>query len=30
MNIAYVIEQLEKAAAVEFDNVKLWIDGAWV
>ena len=30
MNIAYVIEQLEKAAAIEFDNVKLWIDGAWV
>ncbi len=30
MNIAYVIEQLEKAAAVEFDNVKLWIDDAWV
>jgi P2 family phage major capsid protein len=30
MNMAYVIEQLDKAAAVEFDNVKLWIDGAWV
>ena len=30
MNMAYVIEQLEKAAAIEFDNVKLWIDGAWV
>lgn len=30
MNIAYVIEQLDKAAAIEFDNVELWIDGAWV
>lgn len=30
MNMAYVIEQLPKAAAIEFDNVKLWIDGAWV
>ena len=30
MNMTYVIEQLEKAAAVEFDNVELWIDGAWV
>ena len=30
MNMAYVIEQLPKAAALEFDNVKLWIDGAWV
>ncbi|PJC85301.1 phage major capsid protein, P2 family [Vibrio sp. HA2012] len=30
MNMAYVIEQLEKVSAVEFDNVKLRIDGAWV
>lgn len=30
MNVAYVIEQLDKVAAIEFDNVKLWIDGAWV
>ncbi|WP_063655794.1 phage major capsid protein, P2 family [Aliivibrio fischeri] len=30
MNMAYVVEQLPKAAALEFDNVKLWIDGAWV
>ncbi|MEZ8115166.1 phage major capsid protein, P2 family [Vibrio splendidus] len=30
MNIAYVIEQLEKAAALEFKNVKLWIGDAWV
>ncbi|MBL4830033.1 MAG: phage major capsid protein, P2 family [Aliivibrio sp.] len=30
MNMAYVVEQLKKAAAIEFDNVKLWIDGAWV
>lgn len=30
MNMAYVIEQLKKAAALEFDNVKLWIDGEWV
>ncbi|AAW86507.1 major capsid protein [Aliivibrio fischeri ES114] len=30
MNMAYVVEQLAKAAALEFDNVKLWIDGAWV
>ncbi|AZL86148.1 phage major capsid protein, P2 family [Aliivibrio salmonicida] len=30
MNMAYVIEQLEKAAAVEFDNVRLLIDGEWV
>ncbi|NAW59487.1 MULTISPECIES: phage major capsid protein, P2 family [unclassified Vibrio] len=30
MNMAYVIEQVEKAAAIEFANVKLWIDGAWV
>ncbi|WP_300173775.1 phage major capsid protein, P2 family [uncultured Aliivibrio sp.] len=30
MNMAYVVEQLDKAAAIEFDNVKLWIDGAWV
>ncbi|MBL4832141.1 MAG: P2 family phage major capsid protein [Aliivibrio sp.] len=30
MNMAYVIEDLGKAAAIEFDNVKLWINGAWV
>lgn len=30
MNMAYVIEHLEKAAAIEFDNVKLWLNGAWV
>ena len=30
MNMAYVIEELGKAAAVEFKNVKLWINGAWV
>ncbi|WED29873.1 phage major capsid protein, P2 family [Vibrio sp. DW001] len=30
MNIAYVLEELGKAAAIEFKNVKLWIEGAWV
>ncbi|WED23515.1 phage major capsid protein, P2 family [Vibrio sp. JC009] len=30
MNMAYVIEKLEKVAAIEFKNVKLWINGAWV
>ncbi|MEC4729004.1 phage major capsid protein, P2 family [Shewanella sp. D64] len=30
MNMAYVIEELGKAAAVEFDNVKILIDGKWV
>lgn len=30
MNMAYVIEQLEKIAAVEFKNVKLKINNAWV
>lgn len=30
MNMAYVIEHLEKAAAIEFDNVKLWLNGEWV
>ena len=30
MNMAYVIEELDKAAALEFDNVKLWIDDKWV
>jgi len=30
MNMAYVIEQLEKVAAVEFGNVKIKINGAWV
>jgi len=30
MNMAYVIEEVGKAAAVEFKNVKIWIDGAWV
>ncbi|MFA0155406.1 phage major capsid protein, P2 family [Vibrio sp. 10N.261.46.A3] len=30
MNMAYVIEELGKAAAIEFKNVKLKIDGVWV
>ena len=30
MNMAYVIEELGKAAAIEFDNVKLWINGQWI
>ncbi|MGL4225946.1 MAG: phage major capsid protein, P2 family [Vibrio sp.] len=30
MNMAYVIEQLEKVAAVEFENVKMLINGEWV
>lgn len=30
MNIAYVIEERGKAAAIEFKNVKLWINGQWV
>ncbi|EKO3979869.1 phage major capsid protein, P2 family [Vibrio fluvialis] len=30
MNMAYVVEQLEKVAALEFGNVKLNINGAWV
>lgn len=30
MNLAYVIEQLDKAAAVEFDNVQLYVNGTWV
>lgn len=30
MNMAYVVEHLEKAAAIEFANVKLWIGGEWV
>ncbi|PNH98432.1 phage major capsid protein, P2 family [Vibrio diazotrophicus] len=30
MNMAYVIEELGKVAAVEFKNVKLLIKGAWV
>ncbi len=29
MNMAYVIEELGKAAAIEFKNVKLKINGAW-
>lgn len=29
MNMAYVIEELGKAAAIEFKNVKLWINDAW-
>ncbi|WP_076589697.1 phage major capsid protein, P2 family [Vibrio ostreicida] len=29
MNIAYVLEEKGKAAAMEFKNVKLWIKGAW-
>lgn len=30
MNMAYVLEEVGKAAAIEFKNVKLWINGAWV
>ncbi len=30
MNMAYVIEELGKAAAIEFKNVKLLINGAWI
>lgn len=30
VNMAYVIEHLDKAAALEFDNVELFIDDAWV
>lgn len=30
MNMAYVLEEKGKAAAIEFKNVKLWIKGAWV
>ncbi|MEL7290421.1 MAG: phage major capsid protein, P2 family [Pseudomonadota bacterium] len=30
MNMAYVIERLEKAAALEFGNVKLWDGTAWI
>lgn len=30
MNMAYVIEEVGKAAAIEFKNVKILIDGAWV
>lgn len=29
MNMAYVLEEKGKAAAMEFKNVKLWIKGAW-
>ncbi|CAK2384475.1 phage major capsid protein, P2 family [Vibrio crassostreae] len=29
MNMAYVIEEIGKAAAIEFKNVKLWINEAW-
>ncbi|WP_019275976.1 phage major capsid protein, P2 family [Vibrio coralliilyticus] len=29
MNMAYVIEEIGKIAAIEFKNVKLWIKGAW-
>ncbi|MFA0446135.1 phage major capsid protein, P2 family [Vibrio sp. 10N.222.54.F12] len=29
MNMAYVIEELGKVAAIEFKNVKLWINNAW-
>ncbi|MEZ8627955.1 phage major capsid protein, P2 family [Vibrio splendidus] len=29
MNMAYVIEEVGKAAAIEFKNVKLWINEAW-
>ncbi|MCW4444001.1 phage major capsid protein, P2 family [Vibrio splendidus] len=30
MNMAYVIEEVGKAAAIEFKNVKILIDGTWV
>lgn len=30
MNMAYVIEQLEKATALEFENVQIKINGEWV
>ncbi|MCC4783132.1 phage major capsid protein, P2 family [Vibrio lentus] len=29
MNMAYVLEEVGKAAALEFKNVKLWINEAW-
>ena len=29
MNMAYVVEQLDKAACIEFDNVRLLINGEW-
>ncbi|MEZ8468508.1 phage major capsid protein, P2 family [Vibrio splendidus] len=29
MNMAYVLEEVGKAAAIEFKNVKLWINEAW-
>ena len=29
MNMAYVLEEKGKVAAIEFKNVKLWIKGAW-
>ncbi|WP_261881514.1 phage major capsid protein, P2 family [Vibrio coralliirubri] len=29
MNMAYVIEEVGKAAAIEFKNVKLWVNEAW-
>lgn len=29
MNLAYVLEEVGKAAAIEFKNVKLWINEAW-
>ncbi len=30
MNMAYVIEELGKVAAIEFKAVKMWIDGEWI
>ena len=30
MNMAYVVEQLDKAACIEFDNVRLLINGEWL
>lgn len=30
MNMAYVLEHLDKAAAIEFANVKLLVNGEWV
>ena len=30
MNMAYVLEEKGKAAAIEFKNVKIWINDAWV
>lgn len=30
MNMAYVVEQLDKAACIEFDNVRLLLNGEWL